>query len=104
MQMGPDVGPYNVGPLWIWSNMEYNSNSDKTLVTIRSIMMKTSVDFIIGASAGFHYCKVLSPARALEWIQTDSLYARGGLSSSSSSAANGLTVGDDGLLAPARIQ
>lgn len=77
MQMGPDVGPYNVGPLWIWSSMQYNSNSDKSLVTIRSIMMKTSVDFIIGASAGFHYCKVLSPARALEWIQTDSLYARG---------------------------
>lgn len=38
-------------------------------------MMKTPVDFAISTVAGSHYCKLLSPARALEWIYVDSLYS-----------------------------
>ncbi len=39
-------------------------------------MMKFSVDFIIKAISGIHYCKVLSPARALEWFYVDSVKPR----------------------------
>jgi hypothetical protein len=35
--------------------------------------MKFSIDFPIKLTAGFHFCKVLSPARALEWLYVDSL-------------------------------
>ena len=34
--------------------------------------MRTPTDYFIKASAGFHYCELLSPFRALEWIYHDS--------------------------------
>jgi hypothetical protein len=56
---------------------EYNNKNDpntqKPIVEIRSPMMKTPIDYPIALARGFHYCKVLSPARAIEWIYTDSL-------------------------------
>ena len=42
-------------------------------------MMRTPTDYPIGAAAGFHYCKLLSPFRAMEWIYIDALYDRDGL-------------------------
>ena len=39
-------------------------------------MMKYPVDYKIKAVAGIHYCKVLSPARAMEWFYVDSLKPR----------------------------
>jgi len=39
-------------------------------------MMRTPSDYIIGAAANFHYCKLLSPFRAMEWIYIDSLFDR----------------------------
>jgi len=42
-------------------------------------MMRTPVTYPIHAAAGFHYCKLLSPFRAVEWIYVDSLYDRDGL-------------------------
>jgi hypothetical protein len=36
-------------------------------------MMRTPVDFWIPLSAAFHYCKLLSPARAMEWLYVDSI-------------------------------
>ena len=32
-------------------------------------------DFPIKPFAGDHYCKILSPFKAMEWIAVDSLYA-----------------------------
>lgn len=72
--MGDDKGPYNEGPLWIWTYMDYNTSKDKKTVTVQSPMMRTPTDYFIGAAAGFHYCKVLSPFRVMEWIYVDSLY------------------------------
>ncbi len=40
---------------------------------VRSGSLYTPVDFWIKPVAAFHYCKVLSPARAIEWIYHDSL-------------------------------
>ena len=42
-------------------------------------MMRTPTDYAISAAAGFHYCKLLSPFRALEWIYIDSLFDRDGI-------------------------
>lgn len=32
--VGTDKGPYNEGPLWIWTFMDYTENSDKTQMTV----------------------------------------------------------------------
>ena len=34
-------------------------------------MMKTPIDYYIQAAAGYHYCKLLPPARMMEWAYTD---------------------------------
>ena len=74
--IGDDMGPYNAGPLWIWKNLDWSDNDDKTETTLRSPMMRTPADYKIGAAANFHYCKLLSPFRAMEWIYIDSLFER----------------------------
>ena len=77
--IGDDMGPYNAGPLWIWYYMQYKDNADKTETVIQSPMMRTPVDYPISSAAGFHYCKLLSPFRAMEWIYIDSLYDHDGI-------------------------
>ncbi len=79
MVTGDDMGPYNEGPLWIWTYMDYKVDQAKTTVTVRSAMMRTPTDYFIGAAAGFHYCKVLSPFNALEWMMVDSLFDHNGI-------------------------
>ncbi|GLI62266.1 hypothetical protein VaNZ11_004872 [Volvox africanus] len=74
--VGDDLGPYNVGPLWIWTSMSYKNqkDADGTLQRIvQSPTMRTPIPYSIKEAEGFHYCKVLSPARALEWMMVDSL-------------------------------
>lgn len=88
MVMGKDKGPYNVGPLWIWNPLEYKETTDisgNRINEVRSIMMRTSVDFEIKASRGFHYCKLLSPARAMEWIYVDGLRAHNSINNTMAS-------------------
>ncbi len=76
MRVGADLGPYNAGPLWIWNDMHYNNKTDaqgKPYVEVQAPMMKTPVDYIVPLAAGYHYCKVLSPARVMEWVYVDGL-------------------------------
>lgn len=80
---GPDLGPYNAGPLWIWTYMKYTTSKDKKTCEVQSPMMRTDVDYPIHAAAGFHYCKILSPYKALEYIYVDSQLAFGGFKPSS---------------------
>lgn len=68
------MGPYNEGPLWIWTMMNYKDSSDHKTLTVSSPMMRTPTSYFIGSAAGFHYCKVLSPFRALEHMYVDSLF------------------------------
>lgn len=78
MVMGRDKGPYNIGPLWIWKPLEYKEVVDSAgnkENQIRSIMMRTPLDYAVKLVKGFHYCKLLSPARAMEWIYVDGLRA-----------------------------
>jgi len=76
---GDDMGPYNEGPLWIWTLMDYKKSKDKQSVVVRSPMMRTPTDYFIGSAAGFHYCKVLSPFKAIEWMMLDGLYDNNGI-------------------------
>ena len=76
MVFGEDKGPYNAGPLWIYNPLEYKQITDENGVTvqeIRSPMLRTPTDYFLQVSAGFHYCKLLSPARVMEWIYVDGL-------------------------------
>jgi len=77
LRIGPDAGPYNVGPLWIWTYLKLDEKTDpvtkKRYTEVRSPAMRTPVDYFVKSAAGFHYCKVLSPARAMEWMLVDSL-------------------------------
>lgn len=85
MVVGDDKGPYNAGPLWIWTFMAYNVDKEKTTMTIQAPMMRTGVDYPISSAAGFHYCKVLSPFRVLENIYIDNIIDRNGINNSSAS-------------------
>jgi hypothetical protein len=46
-------------------------------------MMRTPTTYPIKAARGFHYCKVLSPFRVIEWIYVDSLYSKDGINNES---------------------
>jgi len=76
---GDDNGPYNAGPLWIWKFMEYDESEDHSTLTVHSAMMRTPIDYFIESAAGFHYCKVLSPFRAMEHMYIDSLFYSDGV-------------------------
>lgn len=42
-------------------------------------MMRTPNTYPVAAARGFHYCKVLSPFRVIEWIYVDSLFSKDGI-------------------------
>jgi hypothetical protein len=73
---GDDLGPYNAGPLWIWTYLNFTEKQDSNnnyVTEVRAPYMATPVDYFVSSAAGFHYCKLLSPVRALEWIYNDGL-------------------------------
>jgi hypothetical protein len=58
------------------SSKQYDDGKDsqgKSIVIVRSPTLRTPKNYYVRAVAGFHYCKLLSPARALEWIYIDSV-------------------------------
>ena len=63
--------------------MKYTESDDKKTVTVQAPMMRTPTDYFIGSAAGFHYCKVLSPFRVLEWMYVDSLFEFNGIDTES---------------------
>ena len=79
MVMGKDIFLSNAGPAWIYNPMKYTDAKDRSQMTVQAPSSHTPVDYAIKAAAGYHYCKVLSPARAMEWIYIDGLRAKGGL-------------------------
>lgn len=83
MITGDDLGPYNAGPLWIWTMMDYTKDIDARTLTVSAPMMRTPTDYFIGSAAGFHYCKVLSPFAALEWMLVDGIHDFDGIQNES---------------------
>jgi|GEM_PF-3254001 len=83
MNMGDDVVPlFAAGPLWIWNYPKYNYQSLKNeqFYQVRSTVMKTPIDYLIPSARGFHYCQLLSPAAAMEWVYIDGLRLKASLS------------------------
>lgn len=67
---GPDFAPPgNIGPLWVSKKLKLTVNN--TCMAVESLMDYTGLDSKI--YPGVHYCKLLSPARVVEWIMTDSI-------------------------------
>jgi len=84
------------GPFFIDSRLQFNevTGADgEQVISIAAPMQKTEIDYwtkhfgpiprpsAIPDPGCFHYCKLLSPARATEWIYVDSLRAKRSLSS-----------------------
>jgi len=75
-----DVNQPN-GGLWIIEDLKYKESDDKSEVDNVSVACVLPEDELIPIFKSMHYCKLLSPFRALEWIYVDSQYAHGGYTS-----------------------
>lgn len=70
--MGPDRKPTPpAGPWWIWNYLDF-AEAGSGDVEVRSWYAFYPLSGP-AYGAGNHYCKLLSPARALEWVYTDCL-------------------------------
>mmetsp|Transcript_16422 Transcript_16422/g.30967 ORF Transcript_16422/g.30967 Transcript_16422/m.30967 type:complete len:559 (+) Transcript_16422:38-1714(+) len=65
------------GPTWIHDALSFAPSQDKKTVTVQShyfpLKNKNLGDVPFIQTVGYHYCKLLSPARAMEWIYVDGL-------------------------------
>jgi hypothetical protein len=59
----------NIGPLFLLTGITLEERGD--CLAVGALKLQTELDSKL--FPGVHYCKVLSPARALDWIMTDSL-------------------------------
>jgi hypothetical protein len=78
LRMANDTFLGNAGPLWIDDPLKFTPLMDAqgenvSAVAVAAPCSHTNVDYPIKAAAGLHYCKLLSPARAMEWIFIDGL-------------------------------
>ena len=76
INMGDDNGCMHNGGLWIYLPMKYQylpTPEGVLVLEINSIQLTTDVKYPIGMFEGMHYCKLLSPARVMEWLYVDGL-------------------------------
>lgn len=68
-----------IGPQFTYGSLNYtfvNATASATgapYVAMGSTTLRTPLNYFLPISAGFHYCLLLSPARAMEWVYVDSL-------------------------------
>lgn len=74
--MGGDHNAIN-GGTWIYAPLQYNKQDDGTMQIV-SIVLPLPDTEIVDIFKSMHYCKMISPFRALEWIYVDSQYEQGG--------------------------
>jgi len=68
------VSPW--GPGWEYSSGLHYKNVNETHTSLYSTSLISEPDFIIATAAGMHYCDLLSPYRALEWIYLTSVVGK----------------------------
>ena len=73
----PDKNQGN-GGLWIIEDLEWKESDDKKEMDNISVACILPSTELVPIFRSMHYCKLLSPFRALEWIYVDSQYAFGG--------------------------
>eukprot|EP00939_MAST-03C_sp_MAST-3C-sp1_P000305 g305.t1 len=84
-RFGDDVyaGIGVTGPTWIHKALSFDESADGSFVTVSAPYFATANknlgDEPYTSTVGYHYCKLLSPARAMEWIYLDGLRKYGGL-------------------------
>ena len=61
--------------LWIYERMTYTEDKKENKMKVASLSYKSNDTFHMEMFAGDHFCKLLSPFKAMEWIHVDSLYA-----------------------------
>jgi len=79
--IGNDLSTCIAGPCWIWDRLKFERDNEANTVNIQSVWFASEnvnnypcgEQKKIPCSSGFHYCKILSPARALEWMYVDGL-------------------------------
>jgi hypothetical protein len=62
---------YTSGITWVNAGISTKNTTDSYQVA--SLSLVSSPDFFVSAAAGMLYCKLLSPARVLEWMLVDGL-------------------------------
>ena len=70
-----DVESMN-GGLWIYEDLDYKEDKTANTVSLKSKSLPLDEDQLVPIFKSMHYCKLLSPFRAMEWIYIDSLYAK----------------------------
>ncbi|MEM8612276.1 MAG: hypothetical protein AAGF93_09690 [Cyanobacteria bacterium P01_H01_bin.105] len=83
IEMGTDVVPcVSAGPIFLLNYPKFNYVSKDGLESfqVRAGAMKTSLSYPLKVSSGFHYCQLLSPAAAMEWIYVDGLRPKASIS------------------------
>jgi len=77
---GSDI-PHSSGPAWIWSFLKLQpeiqtdsaTGESREVRVVQSHILSTPVDHPLTFLSGKMYCKLLSPAKVMEWMYTDSL-------------------------------
>lgn len=78
LRAGKDIHQSN-GPSWIWSHLDFSkegecgAGEDGLCSIVDSPAMLTEVDHPVPIVGGKLYCKLLSPARVLDYMYTDGL-------------------------------